>query len=75
MSAKITVRNNSSLKIEGDFEIFDGNGEKFDLGGRNVVSLCRCGKSAKSPFCDGSHSSCGFESNITAYALPAKGEK
>ncbi len=74
MSAKIKVNNNGSLRLEGDFEIFDANGEKFDLGGRAIISLCRCGASEKKPFCDGSHSRCGFESTVVALALPPKKE-
>jgi CDGSH-type Zn-finger protein len=72
MTTKIKINNNGSIKIEGDFEITDANGSKFDLGGRTAISLCRCGASEKKPFCDGAHSRCGFESQITAYALPPK---
>jgi CDGSH-type Zn-finger protein len=25
-----------------------------------VVALCRCGQSARKPFCDGTHKTCGF---------------
>ncbi len=72
MTAKITVKDNGSIKIEGDFEILDSAGNKFDLGGRDTISLCRCGQSAKTPFCDGSHKKCNFESIVVAYALPPK---
>ena len=42
---KITVRNNGSLKVEGpDIELVDQEGRPFGLGGRTVISLCRCGK-------------------------------
>jgi hypothetical protein len=34
---KITVNNNGSLKIEGDFEIVDKAGNTYDLGGREIV--------------------------------------
>ena len=73
MTATITVKPNGSLKIEGEFEIVDVEGNKFDLGGRTTVSLCRCGHSEKIPFCDGAHSKCGFKSEVKAYALPPKG--
>lgn len=33
-ATKITVNNNGSLIIEGDFEIVDKNGNIYDLGGR-----------------------------------------
>ncbi len=72
MTAKIIVKDNGSIRIEGEFEILDAAGNKFDLGGRNAVSLCRCGASENKPFCDGAHSRCGFESPIKAFALPAK---
>lgn len=53
-------------------EIYDANGEKYDLAGRTTIALCRCGHSNKKPFCDGSHKTCGFESEVTAYALEPK---
>ncbi len=72
MTTKITVKDNGPLRIEGDFEIYDATGERYDLGGREVISLCRCGQSIKLPFCDGAHSKCGFESKVKAEALPPK---
>lgn len=72
MSVKITVKDNGSLRIEGDVELCDAAGNKFDLGGRTAISLCRCGASANKPFCDGAHSKCGFESTVVAVALPPK---
>ena len=72
MTAKITVNNNGSLRVEGEIEVYDANGGKYDLGGRTVVSFCRCGQSANKPFCDGAHARCGFQSQVTACALPPK---
>lgn len=68
-STKITVFNNGSLRVEGDFEIVDQDGKSFGLAGRERVGLCRCGQSAKKPFCDGSHKACGFQSNVVAIEL------
>lgn len=70
MAAKITVKNNGSIRVEGDFELFDLSGKKFDLNGRTGVSLCRCGHSKDKPFCDGSHREVGFQSEIAARELP-----
>jgi CDGSH-type Zn-finger protein len=70
-STKITVNDNGSLKIEGDFEISDKTGALYDLGGREVISVCRCGLSQNKPFCDGSHRN-HFEHNAVAFALPPK---
>lgn len=72
MTAKITIKNNSSIRVEGDFELFDANGAKFDLGGRSYVSLCRCGHTKTPPFCDGEHNKCGYQSAVEAFALPPK---
>jgi len=70
MATKITVNNNGSLRIEGEIEIYDGGGNKYDLRGRTGISLCRCGQSNNKPFCDGSHARCGFESQVVATVLP-----
>ena len=70
MAVKITVKPNGSLRVEGNVELYDANGEKFDLGGRTSFSLCRCGASNDKPFCDGSHRTCGFQSEVAARALP-----
>lgn len=70
MSTKITVKSNGSIRVEGEFEIFDQNGNAFDLGGRTAISLCRCGHSKNLPFCDSSHRTVGFQSEIQARALP-----
>jgi CDGSH-type Zn-finger protein len=70
MATKITVSNNGSLRIEGEIEIYDGAGNKYDLAGRTTISLCRCGQSNNKPFCDGSHARCGFESQVVATVLP-----
>ena len=70
-TTKITVKSNGSLKVEGDFEIVDINGNSYDLGGREVVSICRCGRSQNKPFCDGSHKG-HFEHEALAFALPPK---
>ena len=67
---KITINSNGSIKVEGDFEIVDPQGQTFGLGGRTAVSLCRCGHSANKPFCDGSHKTSGFADAVVARELP-----
>jgi len=68
---RITPNNNGSLRIEGDFEVVDRNGNVYGLGGREVVSICRCGLSNNKPFCDGSHKG-HLEHEAIAFDLPAK---
>ena len=68
---RLTVNNNGSLRVEGDFEIVDKNGNVYGLGGRELVSICRCGLSKNKPFCDGSHKG-HFEHEAEAFDLPPK---
>jgi CDGSH-type Zn-finger protein len=70
MPAKITVNHDGSIRVEGQFEIFDPAGKAFGLGGRTVISLCRCGQSANKPFCDGNHRRVGFSDPVEARDLP-----
>lgn len=68
---KITIRSNGSMRVEGDFEIVDKDGNTYGLGGRELVSICRCGMSKNMPFCDGSHKG-NFEHDAVAFDLPPK---
>ncbi|MFM7429815.1 MAG: CDGSH iron-sulfur domain-containing protein [Chryseotalea sp. WA131a] len=68
---KIIVNNNGSLKVEGDFEILDAQGNAYGLQGRTVLSLCRCGLSNNKPFCDGSHKE-KFQDEAKAFELPPR---
>ena len=72
---RITVQNNGSLRVEGEFEIVDAEGRPFGLAGRQRVTLCRCGHSATKPFCDGTHKRIGFDSTLVAFDLPAPAPK
>jgi CDGSH-type Zn-finger protein len=71
-NAKILVNRNGPYLIQGDFEICDPAGGTFGLGGRAMVSLCRCGQSANKPFCDGTHAKVGFTHEPVARDLPPK---
>jgi len=75
MPTKITVRTNGSIHVEGDFEIVDSQGNKFGLGGRTSIKLCRCGHSGDKPFCDGKHRECGFQHEVIARELPPPAPK
>lgn len=68
---RLTIKSNGSVKVEGDFEIVDAEGRVYHLGGREIVSLCRCGLSKNKPFCDGAHKG-HFEHDAVAFDLPQK---
>lgn len=70
MPLKITVSNNGPLRMEGEIDLCDASGDKYDLAGRTAIALCRCGQSDNKPFCDGSHARVGFQSQVTATVLP-----
>ena len=72
---KITVSANGPLRLEGEFALCDPTGKAFGLGGRTMISLCRCGHSENKPFCDGSHKRVGFQSEVTARDLPPPAPK
>ena len=69
MATKVTIVNNGPIRIEGEFTIYDSEGNSFGLGGRTVISLCRCGLADNKPFCDGSHGRNGFNSQCKARDL------
>lgn len=65
-ATRLTIFNNGSIRVEGDFELVDQDGKAFGLAGRTRIALCRCGQSQKKPFCDGTHKTCGFQSTVVA---------
>lgn len=60
---EIKARENGPYKIKGQFSYIDENGRpQTTIGGD--IALCRCGHSAKKPFCDGSHRQFGFKAPL-----------
>lgn len=51
--ATIKARLDGPFLVTGEFTITDHTGATIEAGDNTV--LCRCGKSANKPFCDGSH--------------------
>ena len=73
---QIVCNNNGPLRILGENIVLkDAAGNTFGLGGRKIISLCRCGGSANKPFCNGSHARIGFESTVEARDLPPPAPK
>ena len=59
MTSTITPYEDGPLIIRGDFELRGPDGTLIEPG-RSTVALCRCGKSAIKPFCDGTHKAINF---------------
>lgn len=53
MMVTIKVNDNGSLRVSGEVELLDAEGNRFTT--KESFSLCRCGLSKNKPFCDGSH--------------------
>lgn len=65
---EISIRPNGPLLVRGPISLNDSDGAAIDLGGKEVVALCRCGGSTTKPFCDGTHSKIGFQGATAAVA-------
>jgi len=50
----ITAYRDGPLLVRGPIELRDQDGREIEVR-RDVVALCRCGRSRERPFCDGTH--------------------
>jgi CDGSH-type Zn-finger protein len=57
--AVIRAYEDGPLLVRGAFRLETQDGQVIDAG-RNTIALCRCGKSALKPLCDGRHVLAGF---------------
>ena len=73
-AAVVTVYENGPLIVRGQFVITAQDGELIPAG-RRTVALCRCGRSALKPFCDGSHALTGFRAPGHAEGARAAAEQ
>lgn len=55
----ITVKADAMYSVKGPVTIFSRDGLSTTT--RTKAALCRCGHSAKKPFCDVQHKKCGFK--------------
>jgi CDGSH-type Zn-finger protein len=55
----ITPYRDGPLLVRGPFTLVDQDGGEIEVG-REVVALCRCGKSRRKPFCDATHKTAAF---------------
>ncbi len=60
MATKMTVLKDGPLMVKGDIDVTDAQGKTLAVSG-DTAYICRCGASAKKPFCDGGHKKTGFQ--------------
>jgi CDGSH iron-sulfur domain-containing protein 3 len=76
MPITIKVNTNGSLMISAadalSVQLTDADGTVIPLPEGKNVFLCRCGASARKPFCDGSHKTNGFDGTCVR-VTPAAG--
>ena len=63
----ITPYRDGPLLVRGAFVLRDQSGEEIDPG-RDVVALCRCGKTRRPPFCDSTH-------KLARFTAPGSGDQ
>ncbi len=68
--ATITPYRDGPLLVRGPIRLQDVDGREIEVG-REVVALCRCGRSRIKPFCDGTHKIAGFRAPSEAEPRPA----
>jgi CDGSH-type Zn-finger protein len=69
----ITPYPDGPLIVRGSFTLVDSDGTPIDPG-RDSVALCRCGRSALKPFCDGTHKRARFVSGPSAHRVGDEGD-
>jgi CDGSH-type Zn-finger protein len=55
----VTPCKDGPLLVRGDIELRTQDGHRIETN-RKTIALCRCGRSATKPFCDGSHKAAEF---------------
>lgn len=60
--AEVTIRalKNGPYQVSGAVEVTDFEGAQYRPADTPIY-LCRCGRSASKPFCDGTHKKVGFQ--------------
>ena len=62
---EITVLKDGPYIVQGEIVLKDAAGNPF-TNLKDSIALCRCGLSKNKPFCDGTHKTEGFSSEVKA---------
>ena len=70
-AVEVRVSKNGPYTITGPARLRGADGEEWtDIPAGTNLALCRCGRSAKKPFCDGTHNKSDFDSEVTPESQP-----
>ena len=70
MDVVVTPYRDGPLLVRGPIRMQDQDGEEI-VTDREIVALCRCGKSRTRPLCDGTHKLIRFRAPSGLEAMPA----
>ena len=62
-STRMILLRDGPYEVTGSLEIVAPDGDTIDAPAP-TVHLCRCGRSANKPFCDGSHARTGWKEDL-----------
>ncbi len=69
----IQMEANGPYVVTGPVTIIDPDGRAYEVVEGHTVRLCRCGHSAKKPFCDSTHRRVDFVSRPSFEPEPKQG--
>jgi CDGSH-type Zn-finger protein len=71
--AEVTIRplKNGPYQVSGGARLLDFEGGSYRLDD-DPIYLCRCGRSASKPFCDGMHKTVGFQAEECVRVTPGR---
>jgi CDGSH-type Zn-finger protein len=70
----LRVTRDGPLLVRGPMRLVDEQGERVPMR-RRVNAICRCGRSARQPFCDGTHKVVPFSPRAVRAASAAGAEE
>jgi CDGSH-type Zn-finger protein len=70
--ARITPYRDGPLLVRGPFLLTDQDGNEIEVRNR-TIALCRCGRSRRKPFCDGTHKAVGWRAASAAQQDDGRG--
>lgn len=61
---EITTSRDGPYLVQSPITVVDADETPVTLPTEGTIALCRCGRSERKPFCDGSHVAAGFDGTL-----------